>query len=97
MLILLLFLVFLWSVCRSSFGVFSGGLVLCEGFRVFVMCLHGLDILSMWVFFFSLLCVTASAFQHSRLAKGVEFLSRNVWKIHGRVLQEWTRCVFNNF
>ena len=54
------------------------------------MCLDGLDILSMWVLFFSLLCATASAFQYS-LSK---FLSRNAWTIHGHVLQEWTRCVF---
>ena len=26
-----------------------------------------------------------------------KFLSRDVWTIHGHVLQEWTRCVFNNF
>ena len=33
------------------------------------MSLHGLDILSMWMLFFSLLCATASAFHHSpRLA-----------------------------
>ena len=44
----------------------------CESFRVFVMCLHGLDILSMWVLFFSLLCATATVFQRPRLAKGVE-------------------------
>ena len=25
-----------------------------------------------------------------------KFLSRDVWTIHGRVLQEWTRCVFYN-
>ena len=25
-----------------------------------------------------------------------KFLSRIVWTIHGRVLQEWTRCVFYN-
>ena len=36
------------------------------------MCLHGLDILSMWMLFFSLLCETVSAFQYSRLGKGVE-------------------------
>ena len=41
------------------------------------MCLHGLDILSMWMLFFSLLCVTASAFQHSHLAKDVELFVTN--------------------
>ena len=46
--------------------------VTCESFRIFVMCLHGLDILSMWVLFFSLLCATASAFQYSHLAKDLE-------------------------
>ena len=25
-----------------------------------------------------------------------KFLSRDAWTIHGRVLQEWARCVFNN-
>ena len=58
------------------------------------MCLHGLDILSTWVLFFSLLCATASAFQYSHLAKDLEVLSRIVWTINGHVLQEWTRCVF---
>ena len=58
------------------------------------MCLHGLDILSTWVLFFSLLCATASAFQYSHLAKDLDVLSRIVWTIHGHVLQEWTRCVF---
>ena len=58
------------------------------------MCLHGLDILSIWVLFFSLLCATASAFQYSHLAKDLDVLSRIVWTIHGHVLQEWTRCVF---
>ena len=33
---------------------FANTVVKCESFRVFVMCLHGLDILSMWVLFFSL-------------------------------------------
>ena len=41
------------------------------------MCLHGLDILSMWMLFFSLLCATASAFQHSHLAKDVEVFVTN--------------------
>ena len=68
--------------------------VTCESFRNFVMCLHGLDILSTWVLFFSLLCATASAFQYSHLAKDLDVLSRIVWTIHGHVLQEWTRCVF---
>ena len=59
------------------------------------MCLHGLDILSTWVLFFSLLCATAStAFQYSHLAKDLDVLSRIVWTIHGHVLQEWTRRVF---
>ena len=43
----------------------------------FVMCLHGLDILSMWMLFFSLLCATASAFQHSHLAKDLEVFVTN--------------------
>ena len=38
------------------------------------MCLHGLDILSMWM---SLLCATASAFQPSHLAKDVEVFVTN--------------------
>ena len=67
--------------------------VSCESFRNFVMCLHGLDILSTWVLFFSLLCATASAFQYSHLAKDLDVLSRIVWTIHGHVLQEWTGCV----
>ena len=58
------------------------------------MCLHGQDILSMWMLFFLPLCATASAFQHSHLAKDLEVLSRIVWTIHGHVLREWTRCVF---
>ena len=41
------------------------------------MCLHGLDILSMWMLFFSLLCATASALQHSHLAKDVEVFVTN--------------------
>ena len=41
------------------------------------MCLHGLDILSMWMLFFSLLCATASAFQHSHLAKDAEVFVTN--------------------
>ena len=41
------------------------------------MCLHGLDILSMWVLFFSLLCATASAFQYSHLAKDLEVFVTN--------------------
>ena len=41
------------------------------------MCLHGLDILSMWMLFFSLLCATASAFQHSHLAKDLEVFLTN--------------------
>ena len=49
----------------------------CESFRNFVMCLHGLDILSMWVLFFSLLCATASAFQYSHLAKDLEVFVTN--------------------
>ena len=51
--------------------------VRCESFRIFVMCLHGLDILSMWVLFFSLLCATASAFQYSHLAKDLEVFVTN--------------------
>ena len=43
------------------------------------MCLHGLDILSTWVLFFSLLCATACAFQYSHLAKDLDVLSRIVW------------------
>ena len=41
------------------------------------MCLHGLDILSKWMLFFSLLCATASAFQHSHLAKDLEVFVTN--------------------
>ena len=41
------------------------------------MCLDGLDILSMWMLRFSLLCVAASAFQHSHLAKNVEVFVTN--------------------
>ena len=41
------------------------------------MCLHGLDILSIWVLFFSLLCATASAFQYSHLAKDLEVFVTN--------------------
>ena len=41
------------------------------------MCLHGLDILSMWMLFFSLLCATASAFQYSHLAKDLEVFVTN--------------------
>ena len=41
------------------------------------MCLHGLDILSMWVLFFSILCATASAFQYSHLAKDLEVFVTN--------------------
>ena len=41
------------------------------------MCLHGLDILSMWVLFFSLLCATASAFQYSHLSKDLEVFVTN--------------------
>ena len=41
------------------------------------MCLHGQDILSMWMLFFSLLCATASAFQHSHLAKDLEVFVTN--------------------
>ena len=41
------------------------------------MCLHGLDILSMWVLCFSLLCATASAFQYSHLAKDLEVFVTN--------------------
>ena len=59
------------------------------------MCLHGLDILSMWMLFFSLLCAIASAFQHSHLAKDVEVFVTNCMN-DGHVLQEWTRCVFYN-
>ena len=44
------------------------------------MCLHGLDILSMWMLFFSLLCATASAFQHSHLAKDLEVSVTNCMK-----------------
>ena len=51
--------------------------VSCESFRNFVMCLHGLDILSIWVLFFSLLCTTASAFQYSHLAKDLEVFVTN--------------------
>ena len=52
----------------------------------------------MWMLFSSLLCATASAFQHSHLAKDVEVFVTNCTNktIHGRVLQEWTRCVFYN-
>ena len=46
--------------------------VFCEKFCIFVMCLHGQDILSIWMLFFSLLCATASAFQHAHLAKDLE-------------------------
>ena len=66
----------------------------CESFRNFVMCLHGLDILSRWVLF-SPFCVRRllrfSILIWPRISK---FLSRIVWTIHGHVLQEWTRCVF---
>ena len=41
------------------------------------MCLHGLDILSMWVSFFSLLCATASAFQYPHWAKDLEVFVTN--------------------
>ena len=41
------------------------------------MCLHGLDILSRWVLFSSLLCATASAFQYSHLAKDLEVFVTN--------------------
>ena len=41
------------------------------------MCLDGLDILSMWMLFFSFLCATASAFQQSHLAKDVEVFVTN--------------------
>ena len=41
------------------------------------MCLHGLDILSMWCCFSSLLCAAASAFQHSHLAKDPEVFVTN--------------------
>ena len=41
------------------------------------MCLHGLDILSMWMLFFSLLCATTSAFQHSHLAKDLQVFVTN--------------------
>ena len=41
------------------------------------MCLHGLDILSMWMLFFSLLCATASVFQYSHLAKDLEVFVTN--------------------
>ena len=41
------------------------------------MCLHGLDILSTWVLFFSLLCATASAFQYSHLAKDLDVFVTN--------------------
>ena len=51
--------------------------VSCESFRNFVMCLHGLDILSTWVLFFSLLCATASAFQYSHLAKDLNVFVTN--------------------
>ena len=40
------------------------------------MCLHGLDILSMWMLFSSL-CATASAFQHSHLAKDLDVFNTN--------------------
>ena len=45
------------------------------------MCLHGLDILSTWVLFFSLLCATASAFQYSHLAKDLDVF---VTKLYGQ-------------
>ena len=58
------------------------------------MCLHGLDILSIWCCF-SPFCVRRllrfSILTWPRISK---FLSRIVWTIHGHVLQEWTRCVF---
>ena len=41
------------------------------------MCLHGLDILSTWVLFFSLLCATASAFQYSHLTKDLDVFVTN--------------------
>ena len=41
------------------------------------MCLHGLDILSTWVLFFSLLCAAASAFQYSHLAKDLDVFVTN--------------------
>ena len=41
------------------------------------MCLHGLDILSTWVLFFSFLCATASAFQYSHLAKDLDVFVTN--------------------
>ena len=44
------------------------------------MCLHGLDILSMWMLFFSLLCATASAFQLSHLAKDVEVFGHELYE-----------------
>ena len=45
------------------------------------MCLHGLDILSTWVLFFSLLCATASAFQYSHLAKDLDVFVTNCMDI----------------
>ena len=41
------------------------------------MCLHGQDILSIWMLFSSLLCATASAFQHAYLAKDLEVFVAN--------------------
>ena len=41
------------------------------------MCLHGPDILSTWVLFFSLLCATVSAFQYSLLAKDLDVFVTN--------------------
>ena len=57
--------------------VINSRMVRCESFRNFVMCLHGLDILSTWALFFSLLCATASAFQYSHLAKDLEVFVTN--------------------
>ena len=62
---------------RGGLAETEKSLASCESFRIFVMCLHGLDILSIWVLFFSLLCATASAFQFSHLAKDLEVFVTN--------------------
>ena len=69
-------------------------LVRCESFRNFVMCLHGLDILSTWVLFSPFCVRRLLRFSILTWPRTSTFLSRIVWTIHGHVLQEWTRCVF---
>ena len=44
------------------------------------MCPHALDILSMWMLCFSLLCATASAFQPYHLAKDVEVFCHELYE-----------------